>query len=108
MGCLTNQRRQLLGVMPILLQDFIEIHPVHQIERLRDYLLVFGERSVEFTEIRIDKVRDANASARDLVFVTRSDAAGRSADSRPVLPAFRNFFERTMERKDHVSAIAYL
>src|SRR6185312_6595902 len=84
-----NQRLDLLRQSPVLSSDLAEIAMIADIERLRDQRLIFRKRIVEGVELNINQIGNANAPARDLVFITRTYAARGGANSNAVLARFR-------------------
>src|SRR5581483_6463424 len=102
---IARQRPDLFREGFVLLQDFVEIHLVANMKGVRDELLIFGKRAIELPEVYIDKVRNTYAAARNLVLITRTNAARCGSDGDTVFAPFRNLFYGAVKRKDNVSTV---
>ena len=98
-----HPRPEPLGVLAQLVEDGFRVHggvldqPIAGVDVVADFLLEAGV---------VGQVADANAAARDLVFVGRPDAARRRADLALAAPGFRQQVEVAVIRQDHVRLVA--
>src|SRR5690242_15588955 len=101
-----NQRPDLIRKHLVSGQDLVKIYFVLNLERLRDKLLVLGERAVELGEIDVHQVCNAYAAPGDFILVAGPNTSGSCADRLAVCTPFGDLFERAMKRKDDVRPIA--
>src|SRR5205814_1297723 len=75
-------------------------------QSMRDHvLLAHGIFDVSSQEFQIEQVSDAQAAAAHLVFVGRTDAAGRSANLHAAGRVFGSQFDHAVVGKNHLGAV---